>query len=377
MDLFHEGNIHFIDEDYDLAVKSYTEVIKKNAELYQAFLHRGTAHLKVKHYKEAIEDFNKALEINADCELAYYRLGVAYFESEEYRSAKSAFEVGLTLRQKEAKRDVTNYTRYIRKCEAELSDLKAAENAPPAPPSKPAAPAAQPVANITLPIKYQYYQSLSSLTIDVMVKNRTPEDVAIDISPTHLKVLIRYKITNGDKTTDHEEVVIDKDLFAQINTEKSKFQIYKTKIEITLSKIDQEQWPAIEANGAPRLPVASRPLDPPPVDDNPKPAKVPKAYASSRDWDKVGSEISKELEQEKPEGEEAMAALFRQIFKDADPETRMAMKKSFQTSGGTVLSTNWKEVKDTDYETVRQAPKGVEWKNWEGQKIEKQKQFDD
>lgn len=261
---------------------------------------------------------------------------------------------------------------------AGLIDLKAKEiTAAPQPPKAPAPAPAQPVTSITLPIKYQYYQSLSSLTIDVMAKNRAPEDVIVDIAPTHLRVVIKYKLTQGDKTTDQEEVVIDKDLFAQINVEKSKFQIYKTKVEISLSKIDQEQWPAIEATGAPRLPAASRPLDPPPVDDNPKPAKVPKAYASSRDWEKVGSEISKELDQEKPEGEEAMAALFRQIFRDADPETRMAMKKSFQTSGGTVLSTNWKEVKETDYETVRQAPKGVEWKNWEGQKISNQKQFDD
>ena len=53
----------------------------------------------------------------------------------------------------------------------------------------------------------------------------------------------------------------------------------------------------------------------------------------------------------------------------------MAMKKSFQTSGGTVLSTNWlqqqqqqnnnnnhnnnnrKEVKEKDYENEKQAPK--------------------
>lgn len=252
-------------------------------------------------------------------------------------------------------------------------DLKAAEN--PAPAAKPPATAAQPVYSISLPIKYQYYQSLSSLTIDVMAKNRTQDDVIVEIHPTHLKVVVKYTITKGEKVTDHEEVVIDKDLFAQINAEKSKYQIYKTKVEITLCKIDQEQWPAIEATGAPRLPLASRPVEPP-AEENPKPAKVPKAYSSTKDWDKVESEISKELEAEKPEGEEAMAALFRQIFRDADPETRMAMKKSFQTSGGTVLSTNWKEVKDTDYETVRQAPKGVEWKNWEGEKIQKQKPFD-
>ena len=36
--------------------------------------------------------------------------------------------------------------------------------------------------------------------------------------------------------------------------------------------------------------------------------------------------------------------------------------QSFQTSGGTVLSTNWGEVKEKDYEEERVAPKGMEWK---------------
>ena len=33
-------------------------------------------------------------------------------------------------------------------------------------------------------------------------------------------------------------------------------------------------------------------------------------------------------------------------------------------SGGTVLSTNWSEVKEKDYEKERSAPDGQEWKKW-------------
>ncbi len=39
---------------------------------------------------------------------------------------------------------------------------------------------------------------------------------------------------------------------------------------------------------------------------------------------------------------------------------------------GTVLSTNWKEVKEKKYEEEKQAPKGMQWQTWEGDKDKKQ-----
>jgi hypothetical protein len=72
--------------------------------------------------------------------------------------------------------------------------------------------------------------------------------------------------------------------------------------------------------------------------------------AAKKNWSQLEKEVEAEEAAAKPEGEEALMKLFRGIYKDASEETRKAMVKSFQTSGGTVLSTNWAEVKETDYE---------------------------
>merc|ERR1712176_1273894 len=96
---------------------------------------------------------------------------------------------------------------------------------------------------------------------------------------------------------------------------------------------------------------------------------INRPYSSTKDWNKIEQNLKKDEESEKPEGDEALQKLFRDIYGKANPDTRRAMNKSFQTSGGTVLSTNWNEVKEKDYEKNEQHLKG-----WNG-KTGKEKNY--
>jgi hypothetical protein len=169
------------------------------------------------------------------------------------------------------------------------------------------------------------------------------------------------------KQDGKEVTVFDKDLYAEILPASCKFDIRKPKVEITLVKANADgNWPTIES-------CSKR--SPPAVSSSSAVATEPvkaKPYASSKDWNKIDAEITKELDEDKPQGEEALQSLFKDIYAKADDETRRAMNKSFQTSGGTVLSTNWGEVKEKKYEEERQAPKGMEWRTWEGEKTKDQ-----
>lgn len=60
---------------------------------------------------------------------------------------------------------------------------------------------------------------------------------------------------------------------------------------------------------------------------------------TKKNWDAIIDEFEKEEEKEQGVNE-----LFKQIYESGSDEVRRAMNKSFQESGGTVLSTNWENV---------------------------------
>ncbi len=80
--------------------------------------------------------------------------------------------------------------------------VKTEQNAAPAPvaaqQSTPAAPIPTPSRSQLPPeIRYQYYQSPTSVNISVLAKNLTPDDLQVEFQPTHLKVVVRIESVEG------------------------------------------------------------------------------------------------------------------------------------------------------------------------------------
>ena len=424
MEAYATANELFAQEDYEGALSSYTLALTEQpqgdaAAAAAVYLGRAGCYERLRRgWTSAVQDCNKALSLlNGEDgatarlrQLSLYRKGVACFELEEFESAKEAFEAGLALlgtTDAAAAAARLRVDRDLRKCNVELADAAkqqtaAAASAPtaaaaaapvaaskPAAANPPVAPALGGSAPLPLPAtRYQYYQTEQAVVVSVLVKNMEPDKVSVSITPDTLRVALDHGLGSGNKP----EVVIDKELFATIDAERSKFEVRKTKVEITLAKTERYEWHSLENTGKPRVSAEAKAAaaaaaasaaaasssaagaDTGAATKDAAAAAAaplrPRAYASPKDWDSVGAAIERELEEtEKPEGEEALQKLFRDIYAKADPETRRAMNKSFQTSGGTVLSTNWKEVSDKDYEKERQAPKGMEWKDWEGKKL--------
>lgn len=193
--------------------------------------------------------------------------------------------------------------------------------------------------------RYEYYETEEKLTVSVFDKGADPAQVCINFEPR------KVTYTHGEK-----QLVLEP-LKGQIDPTASDYTVGKVKVEIRLVKLVTGRWGAIIGDQPDIL-----------VSIPQTTSAVTEARSAKKNWDGITTDILKSDKEtsldEDPNvgGDSTLNSFFQKLYGDADEDTRRAMMKSFQESGGTTLSTNWDEVRRGKVEI--KPPQGAEAKKW-------------
>ncbi|KAI1731803.1 SGS domain-containing protein [Ditylenchus destructor] len=142
---------------------------------------------------------------------------------------------------------------------------------------------------------------------------------------------------NGNKfkfrgIKEAEEYEADLELYGDLKGDELRQTVGDCRIELIIPKESTEWWPRLLKNQT----------------------KIP--------WIKVDFEKWKDENEENDEESDANS-FFQQLYRNADDNTKKAMMKSYSESCGTVLSTNWEDIKKKKTEVS--PPDGMEHKKFD------------
>ncbi|KAJ3303322.1 Cochaperone protein [Blyttiomyces sp. JEL0837] len=317
-DLIQEANSAFVDEDFETALALFTRAIEADPTQADSFLKRAATHMKLSNHSDAVNDAIAASMLaGGNVEIAgkaLLRKGMALFELKKFEEAREALEESKKVGCKDKILDT-----WISKVDAVAPPKKTTENTAAAP--------ITPAATFLPPskIRHEWFQNENFVTVTIFIKSLKKEQVTIEFQPRVCSVSIKLPTTEYTLELDP--------LMHPIIPSESKYSVLGSKVEIKLKKETVGiKWNDLEgqADGVVQTMVPTGEAKP----------EYPSSSKKKHDWDSV----TKSVEEDKPEGEAALNALFQKIYKDASDETRRAMMKSYVESNGTCLSTNWDEV---------------------------------
>lgn len=193
--------------------------------------------------------------------------------------------------------------------------------------------------------RHEFYETDDKLTLSVFVRDAKADQVSVKFANDSVD------FSYGDQQLHLAP------LRAGIDPEKSGYRVGKVKVEIWLAKLMHGRWGTLLSTGnEPGLPTLSSAA---PSDPSSRPL-------NKKNWDSIVAKIPIEDKSLKDDpnagGDAALNTFFQQIYGNADEDTKRAMLKSYQESGGTALSTNWDEVGKGRVEV--KPPSGSEYKRW-------------
>ncbi|KAL1617131.1 Cochaperone protein [Neofusicoccum ribis] len=372
--------------EYDVAVAKYTEALAQTPSAVPYYIGRSTAYQRSSppNLEAALKDAEIAVNLatkRAKRELiaeAQQRRAVTLFALGQYANAGYVFglvkkfndkdkTVGVWeikiqnklkgIAEDDEARKVTAVDVPDTEPDAAPTTTKSEQKAP----AQPAAPQQTPVDKV----RHEWYTSNDNIVISLFAKGVPEDKVVVDIEERSLSV--SFPVANS--TT--YEFNLDP-LFAPIVVDKSTFNVTPTKVEITLKKATPGlKWSKLESSDESLLATATSTLAAKPSASGP--SYPTSSRSGPKDWDKLASELTQKKDGKTEAGEDEFDddddggdpanAFFRKLYKNADPDTRRAMMKSYQESNGTALSTNWSEVSKAPVETS--PPEGMEAKKWD------------
>jgi len=141
----------------------------------------------------------------------------------------------------------------------------------------------------------------------------------------------------------------------EIDPSQSTSQILSTKLSLKLAKKSRgTKWTALEALQSIPAPTQST---------SSTIAYPTSSRKGTKNWDALEREAIEDAKDwEKPDGDAAANALFRDLYANASDEVKKAMIKSYVESNGTALSTDWADVSKKRVET--KPPDSMVAKKW-------------
>lgn len=381
MDAARKGEAALSASNYDEAIQHFTAAITSNPAAVKYYIGRATAYQRVKKYAEALADSEVAVVLahkRATRELikdAQFRRAQQLFFLERYADAEHILGIVKKLDEKEktlpiwsskVAKKLQEILEGDEKRKVTVKDVPDVE-APSASQETTVAKKTEALAAASKPvvptpankIKDDWYQSNDTVTVNILAKGAPKDKVTVDFVKDSLSVSFPVEGSGAEYNFNVDP------LYAPIDPAGSKFRVTPNKVEITLKKVSQGvKWKTLEGDRQVEGGEGSKSTIPQhilagkPVQDS-APAYPTSSKSGTKNWDKLAAEDLDEKDE--IEGDETNH-FFKKLYSGATPEQQRAMMKSYQESGGTVLSTDWSNVGSKT--VVPEPPEGMEAKKY-------------